>query len=56
MFNMGETLKMDIVMTVTTKTIKKVDQRRSCVELELELVWNLSRTPEYILPCLNWET
>ena len=43
-FNIGEILKVDIVMAVTTHTIKNGDQTWSYVELVLELVWNLSRT------------
>ena len=42
MFNIGEIFKINIVMTVTTKTVKKVDQTLSCVELVLKFVWNLS--------------
>ena len=41
MFNIGEILKIDIAMVVITHTIKKGDQILSCVELALELVWNL---------------
>ena len=41
MFNIGEILKIDIVIAVTAQTIKMGDQTLSCVELVLELVWNL---------------
>ena len=43
MFNIGEILKIDIVMTVTTQIIKNDDQMGSCVELVFDLVWNLYR-------------
>ena len=42
MFNISEILIIGIVMAVTTQTIKKGGQTWSCVELVLELVWNLS--------------
>ena len=41
MFNIGEILKIDIVMYVTTYTIRKGDQMWSYVELVPELVCNL---------------
>ena len=42
MFNIGKILKIDILMDVTTQTVKNGGQRRSCVELVPKLVWNLS--------------
>ena len=42
MFNNGDILNIDIVMALITQAIKKGDQKLSCVELVLELVWNLS--------------
>ena len=48
MFNIVEILKIDIVMDVTPQTIKKGDQKLSCVELVLELVRKSSKTILYL--------
>ena len=50
MYNIGEILKIDIVMAVTTQTIEKGDQTWSCVELVLMLVWNM-----YNLTWIDWK-
>ena len=43
MFNIGEMMKIDAIVDVTTPTIKKCDQELSFVHLVLGLVWNLSK-------------
>ena len=47
MFNTGETFKVDIFMAVTTHTVNKGGQPRSCVELLLELVCKMSLMTEH---------
>ena len=53
MFNIGEMLKIDIVMAGTTQTIKKGNQVWSCVELVLELVWNLLEKVSFFMCILE---
>ena len=52
MFNVDETFKIEIVMDVTTHTIKKGDQPWLCVEIVLKLVWNLY----WLFSYLEWVT
>ena len=46
MFDIGEMLKIDIVMAVTTQTVKKGIQTRPSVYFLPGLVWNLYFKPQ----------